>query len=357
MQPDIRHWRDIDENYLEAVLATREIDSKIKSVDKKPVGTGQIGDCVRFTLDYESAPPNAPKSLIGKFPADAEDSRNAGIFMETYIREVKFYQLLQPSARITTPDCYLAEIDEETHDFVLIMSDASPAQQGDQLTGISVDEAMTVAREAAKLHSAFWLDETLNEYAWISNTTKAKTIVEPEQFPLIWAGFQDRYGELVSSHAKHVGDAICRNFEAHREAHAEQQCLVHGDFRPDNMLFATPEGGKPLTVVDWQSVTFGPAAADVGNCFAGALAPELRRQHETELLEIYAADLNRLGAGPYARDAMMRHYVLGAYQHFTTAFFASMFVTQTPRGDKMFMTMLNGAIDMIYDHAAEDWFA
>lgn len=357
MKPDIRHWRDIDADYMNAVLALNGIDAKVAGLKKKPVGTGQIGDCIRFTLEYQTSAPDAPQTLIGKFPADAEDSRNAGIFMGTYIREVKFYQLLQPNARITTPDCYFADINEETHDFVLMMSDAAPAEQGDQLTGITVDETKAVLREAAKLHSAFWLDETLNEHAWISNTPKAPTIVEPDQFRQAWAGFQDRYGALVSARAKQVGSAICKNYEPLRDAQSERQCLVHGDFRPDNMLFATEQGGKPLTVVDWQSVTFGPAAADIGNCIAGALAPELRRQHETELLELYAEDLHRLGAKPYAMDELMRHYVLGAYQHFTTAFFASMFVTQTSRGDEMFFKMLNGAVEMIYDHSAEDWFA
>ena len=37
------------------------------------------------------------------------------------------------------------------------------------------------------------------------------------------------------------------------------QGLVHGDYRLDNMLFGEAGADRPLTVVDWQTVTWGPA--------------------------------------------------------------------------------------------------
>lgn len=356
MKPDIRNWRDIDAEYLNHVLALNDIDATIAHVGKAPVGTGQIGDCVRFALDYQSAAPDAPKSLVGKFPADADDSRTAGVEFGIYNREVKFYQQLQPKARIATPDCYFADIDEETHDFILLMSDAAPAVQGDQLKGISLSQARTVIREAAKLHSAFWMDESLAELQWIKNTPQAEALFNAEIMRDVWASFSDRYGDRVSDSARHLGVRLSNEYEKFDSLKSEQQCLVHVDFRPDNMLFAAAQGGKPLSVVDWQSVSFGPAATDVGYCIAGALAPELRRQNEAELLKLYTSELERLGAGPYEPDKLKAHYVLGAYQLFSTAFHSSMFVERTARGDEMFLKMLNGAVELIFDHQAEDWF-
>ena len=58
----------------------------------------------------------------------------------------------------------------------------------------------------------------------------------------------------------------------------------------------------------------------------------------------------------YDRNDFLRHYVAGAYQHFFTAYFAAMLVTQTERGDNMFFRMLNGAVDLISDHDALDWY-
>ena len=34
---------------------------------------------------------------------------------------------------------------------------------------------------------------------------------------------------------------------------------MHGDYRLDNMLFSRPGSLRELTVVDWQTVTWGPA--------------------------------------------------------------------------------------------------
>ncbi len=356
MKPDVRNWRDIDAEYLNSILAMNGFDAKIAHVEKSPVGTGQVGDCVRFTLEYQTETPDAPRSMVGKFPADAEDSRKAGVEFGIYKREVKFYQQLQPKARITTPDCYFADIDEETHDFILLMSDAAPAIQGDQIEGVSLAEMKTIIKEAAKLHSAFWMDETLDDLSWMEETPQTKAVFDPATMPGVWALFLNLYEDRLSTSAKHLGEAVSGNFAKFRSLKSEKQCLLHADFRPDNMLFATPEGGKPLSVVDWQSVSCGPAATDVGYCVAGALTPEIRRQHEAELLDLYASELEKLGAGPYDMEKLKAHYVLGAYQLFQTAFHSSTFVERTARGDEMFLKMVNGAVDLIHDHKAEDWF-
>ena len=67
--PDIRDWKEIDADWLTAALRDGGVDAKVRSFEAGKVGTGQIGDCVRFKLDYESAAPDAPKTLVGKFPA------------------------------------------------------------------------------------------------------------------------------------------------------------------------------------------------------------------------------------------------------------------------------------------------
>ena len=64
--------------------------------------------------------------------------------------------------------------------------------------------------------------------------------------------------------------------------------LVHGDYRLDNMLFGAAGADRPLTVVDWQTVTWGPAMTDL------AVLPRLRaagggrrRKHYDALLDGY----------------------------------------------------------------------
>ena len=53
---------------------------------------------------------------------------------------------------------------------------------------------------------------------------------------------------------------------------------MHGDYRLDNMLFGQPGADRPLTVVDWQTVTWGPAMTDVAYFLGCALADDVRRE-------------------------------------------------------------------------------
>ena len=82
--PDIRGWKEIDERWLEAVLEGAGHDVALTGFRAERVGTGQIGDCVRFTLDYGQRPPGAPDTLVGKFPSDGAESRATGIQLGNY---------------------------------------------------------------------------------------------------------------------------------------------------------------------------------------------------------------------------------------------------------------------------------
>ena len=61
--------------------------------------------------------------MVGKFPSSGEQSRATGVALGNYLREVRFYQQLAPTALIHTPRCYFTEVDEATSDFVLIMEE------------------------------------------------------------------------------------------------------------------------------------------------------------------------------------------------------------------------------------------
>ena len=60
--------------------------------------------------------------------------------------------------------------------------------------------------------------------------------------------------------------------------------LVHGDYRLDNMLFGESGADRPLTVVDWQTVTWGPAMTDVAYFLGCALPDDVRRDNYDALL-------------------------------------------------------------------------
>ena len=115
----------IDPEWMTRALREARVIDDVKVIDLvcKPVGNGLVGDSYRFHLTYDGDEPNAPASVVGKFPAADPDSRRSGSAHTLYIREVAFYRELAATVDIHTPRPILAEIDAATDDFTLILED------------------------------------------------------------------------------------------------------------------------------------------------------------------------------------------------------------------------------------------
>jgi aminoglycoside phosphotransferase (APT) family kinase protein len=351
VSPDIRRPEAVDAAWLTAALQANGVDAVVAAFEAQAVGTGQIGDTVRFRLRYARG--QGPDSLVGKFPSADPVSFSAGVGLGNYAREVKFYRSLAATAGIATPRWYVAEVEDATGEFVLLMEDLAPAEQGDQLKGVTLEQARAVVDEAAKLHASHWQDPALEELPWVSGSRAAPASqATPQAVQALWRGFRERYAERLQPDQIEVGERLAGRFGRYAESRTGPRCLTHNDFRPDNMMFATAAGGRAVTVLDWQSVALGAGAVDVAYFLAGALPADVRRSHEGELLDRYLQRLRAGGVGGYGADELARDYRGGGFLLFLTAFFASMIVKQTPRGDDMFMQMIASSTQHICDHDA-----
>ena len=352
-KPDIRRPEAIDAAWLTAALQGAGVDAVVDRFTARPIGTGQIGDSVRFALTYGRGGESAPASIVGKFPSADPQSFGTGVALGNYHREVMFYRHLAAGALIRTPKCLLADVEESSGEFVLLMEDLAPAEQGDQLKGVSLDQARLVIDEAAKLHASHWNDAGLDDLPWVSGSKAAPpSAANNDAVKMLWGGFRARYGERLSAESVEVGERLSGRFGAMAEMQTGPRCLTHNDFRPDNMMFATAAGGYPVTTLDWQSFAYGEGATDVAYFLAGALPPEVRRQAEPELLDRYLSGLRAHGVTGYSAADLAQGYGRGAFLLFLTAFFASMIVKQTDRGDEMFLQMISSSTQHIVDHNA-----
>lgn len=344
----------ITPDWLGAVLRKAGHDVRVAAFDAKRVGTGQVGESVRFTLAFAGDARGAPATVVGKFPSSDETSRAAGVLFGNYIREVNFYNQLAATALITTPRCLHAQVETATHEFVLIMEDLAPAKQGDQLRGVSVDQAALALSEAAKLHASHWGEDRFDAAAWMYNVSASPTLTPDDMMATLWAGFCQRYGTRVNAQVRLIGETITGAHDRIQRAYDGPKCLIHNDFRPDNMMFGTAEGGHPLVVVDWQTVGYGCCMADVSYFMGGALGLNDRRANEAALLRGYHGALIALGVRDYSFERLWRDYARYSFALFTMGFSAAMVVERTPRGDDMFFAMIETATAHIMDHKALD---
>ena len=128
----------ITPDWLTEVLNFAGISGRVENLTRKSIGTGQVGENVRFDLEGEG---DLPNSIVGKFASNDPVSKQTGVQLQNYIKEVFFYNELAASVDIQTPVVHYADIIDETHDFAIIMEDLAPGEQGDQLNGCSVDDA------------------------------------------------------------------------------------------------------------------------------------------------------------------------------------------------------------------------
>lgn len=308
------------------------------------IGTGQMSECYRVALSYDGG--TGPASVVLKVAAADPTSRQTGLAMGLYEREVRFYTDIAPRLSGPIAHCYHADFDPETGVFDLLLDDAAPARQGDEIHGATIDQAMLAVTELGRVQGPLLGDPELAGAAWLNQGAP----VSQELITALYAGFVDRYGAAVTAEQRDVCRRWVDSFDAFMAGEAaghRPTGLVHGDYRLDNMLFGEAGAERPLTIVDWQTVTWGPAMTDLAYFLGCALPTETRRAHFHELVNAYHA---ALGADCPLHPVDVREGVRrGSFMGVTMTIIASMVVERTERGDQMFLTMLERNCAQVLD--------
>ena len=312
------------------------------------IGTGQMSECYRVQLTYADGRPGSPgpDSVVLKVAATDPMSRQTGGSLGLYEREVCFYRDIAPRLHGPIAPCYHAAFDASAGIFDVLLGDANPAVVGDEIRGATITQAQLAVTELARLQGPLLGDTTLADATWLNRDTP----LNQGLITALHAGFVDRYGDRIAPQHRMVCERLVGGFDAYLAEEAAEgriQGLVHGDYRLDNMLFGAVGAERPLTVVDWQTVTSGPAMTDLAYFLGCALPVEERRAHYDELLRAYHAAL-----GPDApisladvREGVRRQSFFGVMM----AIVSSMLVERTERGDAMFMTMLQRHCEHVLD--------
>ena len=343
--------RGVTPIWITRALQANGVDASVSDLTMETVGTGQLGETRRFHLEYErTTPTNAPATLIGKFPSDNEVASTTGKEMGFYRSEVMFYRELAHRAVIKTPAVYVAEMDDDTRDFTLLLEDMAPAQPGDQMRGCSFDEAHLALKEAAKLHAAFWNDADLMAQDWLYVPEGAQGFYTTELMESSWQHFEKTYAHRMDPEAIKVCGKFIECHEAWNAPRAMPKCFSHNDFRPDNMLF----GGERVAIVDWQTSNFLGTGMDVAYFIGGIFDRDTRRANEQELLHLYHNELIANGVSDYSFEHLMADYRHYSFAVLAVAIAATVIVKQTPRGDDLFMHMVSGGAYQAIDNGALD---
>jgi hypothetical protein len=322
---------DLTVDWLNAALG-----APVRDFTFERIGTGQMSECYRVALSYGDGE-DCPASVVLKVAATDPVSRQTGLALGLYEREVRFYTDIAPGIDGPIAPCHHAAFNAETGAFHLLLGDAGPAVVGDDIRGATADQARLALSELGRVHAPLLGDTAMANADWLNRESPMNQALIGQ----LYAGFVDRYHDRIAAEHREVCERLVAGFDAYVASESAPQRprgLVHGDYRLDNMLFGEATADRPLTVVDWQTVTWGPAMTDVAYFLGCALPDQVRRAHYDGLMRAYHEALGENPALSFddVRDGVRRQSFFGVMM----AIVSSMLVERTDRGDEMFMVML-----------------
>ena len=165
--------------------------------------------------------------------------------------------------------------------YALLLEDLAPTRAGDLAAGCSPEQVHATVACVAGMHAAWWNSQALASLDWIpvfDQLTTTRHAICREA----WPEFVERYRSHFPDFFNTIGPALIDGLDTVRHALAQAPpTLLHGDFRPDNVMFSAGGAGAPAALVDWQVMLRGPGLMDVAYFLVSATARDTRRALET----------------------------------------------------------------------------
>lgn len=307
------------------------------------VGTGQMGANYRLELEFDGPSGEVPASLVAKTSFGPPERRT--IAAGSYRTEIAFYRDISARTAVRSPAFWGAWTNEDCTDFVLLLEDLAPREQGDQIEGCTVDQAVLAAQNLAGLHGPLWSDPWLTERLQPFDERQGADL--DSVFPTMIDMFLGRFGDRLTSEAAGVYEEIRDDLGRWFAGRMEPFGLVHGDYRLDNLLFA-PDGSD-VAAVDWQTVSLGLPTRDLAYLCGTGLAVDDRRAADDDIVAAYHGGLVAHGVTGYDLATCRSDYAYGMLQCPMVNVFGSAVAEVTDRGDAMFVAMAERSSAAIRD--------
>jgi Phosphotransferase enzyme family len=320
-------------SWLTAALRVGGLDVTVSDVSYGPVGNGLMSSCYRLALDYSRG--DGPASLVAKLPSASAQARVGAAVGN--LTEVRFYRELRSTVAIRAPECVYGDTDDEGMSFVMLLEDLGPAEPGDQIAGCGAEQARDAVVNLAGLHGPRWCDESLHDLDWLTPLGGAQAEGTAAILLQMTEGFVERFS--VPDRDADVLRAFAQRATGWLLGRAERFGFVHGDYRLDNLTFATPRGGYPCATIDWQLLSVGLPARDLGFFLGTGMLAVERAVNDQRLVTAYHGALLRHGVCDYSLDECFEDYRWGLFQGPLITVLGAMFAPPTERGDRMFTAM------------------
>jgi hypothetical protein len=293
---------DITAKWLGGVL-----EHPVQSVAIEPigVGVGLLGELYRVTPTYKTPDDEAPTSVIVKIPTHAPANKAIGMAFRFYEREARFYEEIAPKARVTVPKVFHSAMDLSTERFVLVLEDLSHLELGDQVTGLTVEQALIAARAIAPFHAQWWQAKQLEKLDWLPAADHPITMQAAQVYEDSWPHFVEKWSHVVPAGGLELGERVRDLYRSMlTELAVPPRTFVHTDYRLDNLFF----GDSGVTIIDWQLSTRSSGVYDIAYMLSQSMDVALRREHQDEIIGAWHERLCQAGVKDYSLEQANADY-------------------------------------------------
>ncbi|MQY20959.1 phosphotransferase family protein [Nocardia macrotermitis] len=334
---------DITASWLSNILGVQIQDALVT-----PIGTGQTGATYRAQLSFGRAAPASPRTVVVKLPSQDDAVRERVAL--GYRAEHAFYRDVAHTLAVPVPTVYHCAIDRDGADFVLVMDDLAPAEQGDQIAGCDPELARVAVEALAGLHGPRWCDPAWLDFPAASMPRGGSDFARGMgEFARLAAETTiEKLGAQLNAEDRDTVREAAELIETWLLAEPDRFCLLHGDYRLDNLLINAAD--KAVTVVDWQTLSIGLPARDLSYFLTTSLQPDQRREHERRLVTHYHTALLGHGVRDYSETECWTDYRLGTLQVPLITTLGLAFTAGTDRGDDMMLAMLRRGCRALREH-------
>ena len=336
-------------------------DVSVSSVEFDPqaAGVGFMGEVGKLAVTYGGAT-DAPTKMVIKFPTASPEIKTMMRPTRVYEREHRFYAELAHESPVRTPalyhvTCETSEDPEVDEQYVLVMEDLSALDIGDQLAGLSVDQTAAALRGLAKHHARFWNAAGMENASFIPVIDGPLNLAGQAIYDASLPGFKQVFADALLPEMEPIADVYGRNHPLLLgRFSAMPHTLVHFDYRADNLFF-DPDSGD-VVVIDWQSISQGGGASDVGYLMGQNLDNDVRREHEDDLLHTYHSTLLEHGVTGYEFDRFFQDYRVGLIYGWVIPVFAvGSLDSSSERAMALWNTVIARVQDAIFQHDAQEF--
>jgi len=332
---------DLTETWLTTTLG---VDVGSFNVEFFGEGAGIIGMVTRVRMVSDGG----PETIIAKFPSPAPENRQVAATYDMYAREVSFYRSIASDIDLRVPECYFAEFDPRTSEFLLLLEDLGDMRIGDQVAGCSVADAHLVVRGIAGLHASTWQTRQLI----VSHNNPGQRDGMVAGFQIGWPVVSEQFADLIPDGVAglaeklpdHVGDLL-------EKMCSDPICITHADVRLDNIFFARDE----IALVDWQSVCTSAPEQDLAYFVTQSLSDEVR--NADDWVAVYHAALTDAGVTYDLERCRQRYRITALYLLCYATVIAGTLDLGNERGRALGRTLFGNAMRSLAELDAFDLLA